>query len=149
MPTLTQRRPLAPPGQRRAAALCLRRKHGQVQLLVVSTRSGRVTLPKGRIEVGEDPAATALREAGEEAGVRGVVTEHVGSWRHGASRQHVEGYLVSVRARGRPQRSERWRNVRWVDVDTAAEQLARRCPRRTDRDALRTVLAAATALVAR
>jgi 8-oxo-dGTP pyrophosphatase MutT (NUDIX family) len=141
-------RPAAPPDQRRAAALCLRRKRGRLQLLLVTTRSGRPTLPKGRVESGEAPAEAALREAGEEAGVRGVVTGHVGSWRHGDARQHVEGYVVTVRKAGRPHRSERWRTVRWVDVDEATEQLARRCARRTDREALRSALATATALVA-
>jgi 8-oxo-dGTP pyrophosphatase MutT (NUDIX family) len=134
--------------RRRAAALCLRRKRGRWQLLLVTTRSGRPTLPKGRIEAGEKAAETALREAAEEAGVRGVVTGHVGSWRHGDARQHVEGYVVRVRETARPHPSERWRTVRWVDVEKATEQLARRCVRRSDREALRSALASATDLVA-
>jgi 8-oxo-dGTP pyrophosphatase MutT (NUDIX family) len=137
------RRTTADPRQA-AAALCVRRKRGRVQILLVTNRSGRATLPKGRIEAGEPPAMTALREAGEEAGIRGVVVDHVGSWRHGRSRQPVDGYLVTVTGRERPHRSERWRTVRWVDVDRATEQLARRCPRRRDRTALRAALAAAT-----
>jgi 8-oxo-dGTP pyrophosphatase MutT (NUDIX family) len=132
---------------RRAAAVCVRRKRGRVQILLVTTRSGRPTLPKGRIEPGERPRATALREAREEAGVRGVVNERIGTWRHGSSRQPVEGYLVTVTERGEPHPTERWRTVRWVDVEHAAEQLARRCPRRRDRVALRSALAAAAALV--
>lgn len=132
---------------RRAAALCLRRKHGRVQILLVTTRSGRPTLPKGRIEAGERPSAAALREAREEAGVRGVVTDRVGMWRHGRSQQPVEGYLVAVEERGEPHPNERWRTVRWVDVERAAEQLARRCPRRRDRAAVRAVLASAAALL--
>jgi 8-oxo-dGTP pyrophosphatase MutT (NUDIX family) len=136
------------PGDRpAAAALCVRRKKGRVQLLVLTNRSGRVTLPKGRIEAGEPPAAAALREAAEEAGVRGEVTEHVGSWRHGRARQQVDGYVVRVTGRDRPLPAERWRTVRWVDVEHAAEQLAGRCPRSRDRAALRSALAAAAARV--
>jgi 8-oxo-dGTP pyrophosphatase MutT (NUDIX family) len=148
MSSVRSPRQAAPPDQRRAAALCLRRKRGRWQLLLVTTRSGRPTLPKGRIEAGEAPAEAALREAGEEAGVRGVVSGHVGSWRHGGARQHVEGYVVTVRKTGRPHRDERWRTVRWVDVEQAADQLARRCVRRTDRRALRAALENATSLVA-
>jgi phosphohistidine phosphatase len=132
---------------RRAAALCVRRKRGRVQILLLTTRSGEATLPKGRVEPGEPPPATALREAGEEAGVRGIVAGHVGSWRHGRSRQPVEGYLVTVTRRDRAHPTERWRTVRWVDVEHAAEQLARRCPRARDRRALRSALDAAVARV--
>jgi 8-oxo-dGTP pyrophosphatase MutT (NUDIX family) len=148
MSAVCSSRPTATSDQRRAAALCLRRKRGRLQLLLVTTRSGRPTLPKGRIEAGEAPSEAALREAGEEAGVRGVVSGHVGSWRHGDARQHVEGYVVTVRKTGRPHRSERWRTVRWVDVEKATEQLAGRCVRRADREALRSALATATTLVA-
>jgi 8-oxo-dGTP pyrophosphatase MutT (NUDIX family) len=140
-------RPAAAPDPRRAAALCLRRKRGRVQVLLVTTRSGRPTLPKGRIEPGEPPPVTALREAREEAGVRGIVAERVGTWRHGNSRQPVEGYLVTVTQRGKPHPTERWRTVRWVDVERAAEQLARRCPRRRDRVALRAALTTAAAML--
>jgi 8-oxo-dGTP pyrophosphatase MutT (NUDIX family) len=148
MSAVRSSRQAAPPEQRRAAALCLRRKRGRWQLLLVTTRSGRPTLPKGRIEAGEAPAEAALREASEEAGVRGNVAGHVGSWRHGDGRQHVEGYVVTVRKTGRPHRDERWRTVRWVDVEEATEQLARRCVRRADREALRSALETATSLVA-
>lgn len=143
MPT-SARPASAPAGRRRAAAaLCVRRKRGRVQVLLVTSRSGQPTLPKGRIEPGEEPAEAALREAAEEAGVRGDVRGHIGSWCHGRSRQPIEAYLVRVREEGRPHRSERWRRVRWVDVDRAAEQLAGRCVQRADRAAVREALASA------
>jgi 8-oxo-dGTP pyrophosphatase MutT (NUDIX family) len=149
MPRTPRRSPRGPAGSRRAAAaLCVRRKRGRLQLLLVTTRSGRATLPKGRVEAGEHPADTALREAREEAGVRGVVAAHLGSWCHGRAGQHVDGYLVRVRSRGRPRPSERWRKVRWVDLEPAADQLAGRCARRADRDALRTAIRTAATLVA-
>jgi 8-oxo-dGTP pyrophosphatase MutT (NUDIX family) len=127
----------------RAAAVCLRRRRGRLQVLLVTSRSGHVTLPKGRIEDGEHPRETALREAGEEAGVRGVVSRHVGSWRHGRGSQPVEGFLVDVKARSRPHPTERWRRVRWVDLDTAVEALGERCPSDADRTSLRAAMSRA------
>jgi 8-oxo-dGTP pyrophosphatase MutT (NUDIX family) len=124
----------------RAAAVCLRRRRGRLQVLLVTSRSGHVTLPKGRIEDGEHPRETALREAGEEAGVRGVASRHVGSWRHGRGSQPVEGFLVDVRGRSRPHPTERWRRVRWVDLDAAVEALGERCPSEADRTSLEEAL---------
>ncbi|MFA9429341.1 NUDIX domain-containing protein [Egicoccus sp. AB-alg2] len=144
MPTATRTLPRSKSDVRRAAAaVCVRRRRGRVQVLLVSTRAGRVTLPKGRVEAHEDPAAAALREAREEAGVHGAVQAHVGSWRHGDARQHVDAFVVAVRRRGRPVPSERWRTVAWVDLEHAADRLARRCATRRDRDAVRRALTAA------
>ena len=55
------------------AALCYRRdKGGKVKvLLVTGRRKGRWKLPKGWPTVGLTPAQTAMKEAFEEAGVRG------------------------------------------------------------------------------
>lgn len=55
------------------AALCFRRTSaGECEILLITSRdTGRWVLPKGWPEKGEDGAATALREAYEEAGVIG------------------------------------------------------------------------------
>jgi uncharacterized protein len=42
-------------------------------LLVTSRDTGRWVLPKGNIDAGETPAAAALREAAEEAGLTGTI----------------------------------------------------------------------------
>jgi 8-oxo-dGTP pyrophosphatase MutT (NUDIX family) len=59
----------------RAAAVCMRLGHGDVSFLLVGTREAegpvRWTFPKGHVEVGESFAEAAVREAREEAGVRG------------------------------------------------------------------------------
>jgi 8-oxo-dGTP pyrophosphatase MutT (NUDIX family) len=55
-------------------ALCWRERNGKIQVLLVSSRrTGRWVIPKGWPEDGEAPAASALREAAEEAGVEGTV----------------------------------------------------------------------------
>ncbi|MCC7321576.1 MAG: NUDIX hydrolase [Rubellimicrobium sp.] len=56
------------------AALCYRRIGGDCEILLVTSRdTGRWVLPKGWPKKGEDGGASALREAGEEAGVTGRI----------------------------------------------------------------------------
>ncbi|WP_332303298.1 NUDIX hydrolase [Rhizobium sp. GR12] len=62
-----------------AGALCLRvpPKSEQQVLLVGSRRNERWGLPKGHIDPGESSHETAAREAYEEAGVRGEISETI------------------------------------------------------------------------
>jgi 8-oxo-dGTP pyrophosphatase MutT (NUDIX family) len=54
--------------------VCWKEEGGVRRYRLVRTSGGkRWTVPKGRIEPGEDPAKAALRELGEEAGDGGVV----------------------------------------------------------------------------
>lgn len=61
-------------GERRTqhGALCWRRVDGAVQVLLITSRdTGRWVIPKGWPVAGLDAAASAAREAWEEAGARG------------------------------------------------------------------------------
>ena len=63
-------------GDRRSshvAAVCYRVSENGIQFLLVRTRAGRWTFPKGRVEGDPSRAAAAAREAFEEAGVFGRV----------------------------------------------------------------------------
>ena len=55
------------------AAICYRVRDGEIEFLLVKTRAGRWTFPKGRVENDVTRSAAAAREAYEEAGVRGKV----------------------------------------------------------------------------
>ncbi len=58
------------------AALCYRPRAGGIEFLLVTSRdTGRWVLPKGWPMRGKSPAAAALREAYEEAGVSGRVVK--------------------------------------------------------------------------
>ncbi|MEQ6248598.1 NUDIX hydrolase [Sulfitobacter sp. HNIBRBA3233] len=58
------------------AALCWRVKKGKVEILLVTSRTRkRWIVPKGWPMEGKTPAASAAREAWEEAGVRGVASD--------------------------------------------------------------------------
>lgn len=46
---------------------------GQIDILMIQDRKGRWTIPKGHVEEGETFEQTAIREVGEETGLRHVV----------------------------------------------------------------------------
>jgi 8-oxo-dGTP pyrophosphatase MutT (NUDIX family) len=58
-----------------AAAVCYRVGSRGIEFLLVRTRSGRWTFPKGAIEPGLRPAQAAALEAFEEAGAHGWMEE--------------------------------------------------------------------------
>ncbi len=55
------------------AAVCYRVRCGEPEFLLVRTRNGHWTFPKGRVDQDATNADAAAREAFEEAGVRGSV----------------------------------------------------------------------------
>ena len=56
-----------------AAAVCYRMRRRQPEFLLVRTRAGRWTFPKGSLQGDANASSAALREAYEEAGVIGVI----------------------------------------------------------------------------
>src|SRR5215469_4436810 len=57
------------------AAVCYRIRNRKIEFLLVQTRGGRWTFPKGGTEAGLTPAQAAALEAFEEAGVHGRIEE--------------------------------------------------------------------------
>jgi len=100
----------------RANASCLpvRGRYPRLEVLLVTSRSGGDWIaPKGTVEKGESAEEAALREAEEEAGVRGSIVRHLG--RFGPS----EVYLLRVTSE-----LERWpeqndRDRRWFPLPEA------------------------------
>lgn len=76
------------------AAVCYRVKGDEPEFLLVRTRSGRWTFPKGGVDGDATHADAAAREAYEEAGVRGRI-----------EREPFHRYFHSKRARFRTHRS--------------------------------------------
>jgi 8-oxo-dGTP pyrophosphatase MutT (NUDIX family) len=64
-----------PQTREQVAAVCYRLRNARVQFLLVRTRKGRWTFPKGCIEPGLTYAQSAALEAFEEAGVHGRLEE--------------------------------------------------------------------------
>lgn len=121
------------PEQLQVAALCYRRRHGRVEvLLITSLHTGRWIVPKGWPMRGQDGAGTAATEAWEEAGV--VVARlgqtPIGSFRYdkrmrGGPRMPCETLIFPVEvarlAEKFPQEGRRERV--WLAPDEAAARL--------------------------
>jgi 8-oxo-dGTP pyrophosphatase MutT (NUDIX family) len=113
-------------GLEEVAAVCYRIGRSGIQFLLVQTRNGRWTFPKGGVEADLTHAQSAALEAFEEAGVHGRMEE--GSFasyvrykgRHGAELV-VHAHLCEVLRTGRPKESGR--NPTWFSAAKAKERL--------------------------
>ena len=131
-------------GTEQVAAVCYRIRHSGVEFLLVQTRGGHWTFPKGKVEAGITQAQAAALEAFEEAGVHGRMEElsftqyirrkgGAGGNARGNSRSGsnvlevvINAYLCEVRRLTPPQESGR--TPTWFPVEKAKRRL------RADRD---------------
>lgn len=112
-------------------ALCYRIANDRVEILLITgRRSGHWILPKGWPIDKATPAESALREAYEEAGVKGKVTGNcIGIFTHFSHERHsglpriVAVFPVRVKAllEDYPERKERKR--RWLSRRKAAKKV--------------------------
>jgi len=115
-------------GREQAAAVCYRVSKRGVEFLLVRTRGGRWTFPKGGIEPGLTYAQSAALEAFEEAGVHGRI-EALAFARYArrapsksaAKVVLVHAYLCEVSRLGKPQESKR--NRTWFPPEKAKRRL--------------------------
>ena len=110
------------------AAVCYRRSGDTLEFLLVQTRGGRWTFPKGGVEPGLTHAQTAALEAFEEAGVHGRMEEqpfarYLHHKRGKSSKRElmVQAHLCEVMRLCRPQ--EAGRNRTWFSAEKAKQQL--------------------------
>lgn len=112
------------------AAVCYRIRNRKIEFLLVQTRGGRWTFPKGGAEAGLTPAQAAALEAFEEAGVHGRIEEacfarYVRQKRNsrGAAARDVmvSAHLCEVLWLGPPEESGR--NPSWFPSEKAKRRL--------------------------
>lgn len=113
--------------RRQAAVIPYRIRNERIEVALVTTSNGkRWIVPKGSIDEGERPRDAAIREAEEEAGLRGIVARTpLGRYRHvnGDGSYRVVVYLMRVtRVRGRWLEQKR-RRRRWMKVRKAAARV--------------------------
>jgi 8-oxo-dGTP pyrophosphatase MutT (NUDIX family) len=110
------------------AALPWRRVHGQIEVLLVTTRTtGRWIVPKGWPMPGSKPSECAAREALEEAGVVGeIAAEPVGSFSYEKRRKSgevlpckVEVFPMEVVRQRRSWPEKDSRQTCWCSIDEA------------------------------
>ncbi|MBN9046418.1 MAG: NUDIX hydrolase [Rhizobiales bacterium] len=133
-PVAKEKRILTPSGRlQQVAALVYRRDFGMLRTLVITSRgSGRWIIPKGWPQVGRTLPETALREAYEEAGVRGEVSpEAIGYYDYSKldlPPERINQFSVAVFAvrftgqeKDWPEREQRL--CEWVSPDEAAARV--------------------------
>lgn len=112
------------------AAVCFRIRNRKIEFLLVQTRGGRWTFPKGGAEAGLTPAQAAALEAFEEAGVHGRIEEarfasyvckKRGARGSGARDVVVSAHLCEVLWLGPPEESGR--NPSWFAPEKAKRRL--------------------------
>lgn len=125
-------------GSEQVAAVCYRIGNSGIEFLLVQTRGGRWTFPKGSVESGLTHAQAAALEAFEEAGVHGRIEETAfaryirtrpGYNRHSSEIEIViNAHLCEVSRLVRPE--EENRNPTWFSAEKAKRRL--RADRATD-----------------
>jgi 8-oxo-dGTP pyrophosphatase MutT (NUDIX family) len=118
-------------GCEQVAAVCYRVRGAAIEFLLVQTRGGRWTFPKGSAEPGLTHAQAAALEAYEEAGVHGRMEEASfarytrrkrGGLRESASVElGVNAHLCEVLWLGPPQEADR--NPTWFSPEKAKRRL--------------------------
>jgi phosphohistidine phosphatase len=103
----------------------IRKERLEVALVTTSTGKGWI-VPKGSVDEGERPRDAAIREAEEEAGLRGVVARKpLGRYRH-AKRdglRRVEVYPMRVTKVLEHWLEDNFRRRRWMRISDAATRL--------------------------
>lgn len=112
------------------AAVCYRLKGDEPEFLLVRTRSGRWTFPKGGVDGDATTAAAAAREAYEEAGVKGAIEDQPFHWYFHSKRNRfrsrrsvvsVHAHLCEVERLVSPE--EDHRDPTWFNADKARRRL--------------------------
>jgi len=112
---------------RKAAAIPYRIRKRRLEVALVTTSRGKGWIvPKGSVDDGEEPRQAAIREAEEEAGIRGVLApKRLGRYRHvqGNSACRVDVYLMRVTDVRAHWPEEKIRRRRWMHIREAAARL--------------------------
>jgi phosphohistidine phosphatase len=110
-----------------AAVIPYRIRKERIEVALITTSTGkRWILPKGSVDDGEHPREAAIREAEEEAGLRGVVARKpVGRYQHakGNRLRRVDVYVMRVTRELEHWLEDKIRRRRWMRVADAADRL--------------------------
>lgn len=100
-------------------------KRGELQIMLISKTPGKWVMPKGGIEKNMTPVASALKEAGEEAGINGKVESFLGTMQYtkDGKLQHVQWYLMKVTKEHSTWDEDYMRDRKWMDPAKALRKI--------------------------
>jgi phosphohistidine phosphatase len=104
-----------------ASVIPFQRRNGQLEFCLITTRKGNWIFPKGIIDPGETIQQTAIKEALEEAGIRGrILDPPLGGYEYfkWGTTLSVTVLLMEV-SDVEDTWEENWRQRRWFTVDQA------------------------------
>jgi 8-oxo-dGTP pyrophosphatase MutT (NUDIX family) len=107
-------------------------KSGGIQVLLIQDAKNRWTIPKGHVEPGEEPKATAEREINEETGLQNMkVYSWLGKVNFRYRRSHtlvlmtMHIYLVEGLGDTDTLKPEDWLNdIKWLPASEAVDKIA-------------------------
>lgn len=117
--------------QRSAGGVICQQRGGEMWVALIATKEGRAWgLPKGLIEKGEKPLATALRETVEETGLQSEPVAdlgHIEYWYRDSTtkilyHKFVHYYLLSHTGGDVSEHDWEVDQARWFPIDEAIEQ---------------------------
>lgn len=131
---VTQKKIILPNGRlQQVAALVWRLEKGGLQLLTITSRgTGRWIIPKGWPQTGHTLASTAMREAYEEAGIRGIIDPApIGTYnyqKYDMPPEAISSFTVAVYAIAFTEQVDKWpergeRILDWVSPQVAADRV--------------------------
>ena len=107
-----------------AGAIIINSKSATPLVLLVTAKRNPAqwVFPKGHVEKGETLEQTALREAEEEAGIRGTIVDRAGNLTFSVDGEsfYVHYFLVTTKDEGTP---EKGRQLRWCTYEEALKAL--------------------------
>ena len=111
---------------RQSGVLAYRIGSQQPEILLITTRKGHWTIPKGIVEPDLGPAESALNEAYEEAGVRGrLAAKSIGRFQYAkwGGTCTVEVFLLEATELLDSWPEADFRRRRWAPIPAAAEMV--------------------------
>lgn len=108
-----------------------RNKKGEIEILLIQDAKNRWTIPKGHVEPGEEPGATAEREIREETGLQDMeVFSELGKvnfrYRRGQTLVLMTMHIWLVEGQGDTDKlqGEDWLNgVKWFSASAAVDKI--------------------------